>query len=683
MAKYLWLFFWLSPWFLVSAWWPNLLAVTNHLQFWQAAVLLPLTVLVVLLEFSILTALIGGAKGLCGGRVTRVAARVLAVGVSALVVATNVTAWFFFAAATSFPYGRQLADLVRTTDTHFLLQMTAGSGDRDLVLMAAFLVGVVSLILYRISQPITTSECRWSATYDCLIPGAFIVCGGTTLAIMSGAQVISIIKPIAQTAVAPQLAIWGFDLATLLVRANPVVTRKLELPRRAPMANPSSIPAVTVILLTIEALRADAIDRVVDGVAVTPTLTRLAHEGISFSAHFANSPETAYSHVALLTGLHPFQSLHRNLFDDRRLDGKTLYDILSASGFRTGHIQADWPTTARFFGRSAVDLVFDETAPNRPLLSPLLPPESEWIFDRSSHRPIHHFDKVRAGIARAYLSNSADPTFVALYLSSTHFPYQWFEDMGTPPFAVSPPPEDISFFSYSPERAALMRRNYDALTWFVDRQVGEFVDGLKRDGVWDKTVLIITGDHGESFHEQGVVTHGSSLSPEALQVPLILSGGWIRNVAPRSPLHYPTQHIDIAPTIVDMVGAGSLAGFQGVPLLRRHDAPSDVLRSEGLERRPIFLTAQSGLFLEGVVCPPHILAVERLSAKRHRYAVGDSRSRLIDSAPLEQLLSEFQMRQLSYYNDDRNDPAVYDPPALEDLRCPIAEDARSSGSGAP
>jgi len=104
---------------------------------------------------------------------------------------------------------------------------------------------------------------------------------------------------------------------------------------------------------------------------------------------------------------------------------------------------------------------------------------------------------------------------------------------------------------------------YDSEIYEADQDVKKLIDLLKREKLMDKTILIITSDHGEEFMEHGRVDHGATLYDEVTHVPLII---WIPNVKGKE-VSSLVQGIDIMPTILDLIGIDSPKQVQGVSLL--------------------------------------------------------------------------------------------------------------------
>jgi len=104
---------------------------------------------------------------------------------------------------------------------------------------------------------------------------------------------------------------------------------------------------------------------------------------------------------------------------------------------------------------------------------------------------------------------------------------------------------------------------YDSKIYEIDREIERLVDTLKNEGLMNKTILIITADHGNEFMDHGNIGHGSSLYDEVIHVPLII---WIPGSKAKE-VSSLVQSIDIMPTILDLIGINIPNQVQGVSLL--------------------------------------------------------------------------------------------------------------------
>lgn len=107
----------------------------------------------------------------------------------------------------------------------------------------------------------------------------------------------------------------------------------------------------------------------------------------------------------------------------------------------------------------------------------------------------------------------------------------------------------------------------------VDRAIGELVAELRKRGVYDQTMIVITADHGEALGEHGQLGHGQNLYDEVLRVPLILKPqhGCDDVPALAKLKHAAVRQIDVVPTVLDLLDVRALPGAEGSSLLTEAD----------------------------------------------------------------------------------------------------------------
>jgi len=120
-------------------------------------------------------------------------------------------------------------------------------------------------------------------------------------------------------------------------------------------------------------------------------------------------------------------------------------------------------------------------------------------------------------------------------------------------------------------------RRYDNCIRYVDGKVGEVISWMRENNLWDDTLVIITGDHGEELGEHGGVGHGHTLFEEVLHVPLILSGGVVEDACVTSPTQI--GHCDILPTQLEASGISIPRSMRGRPVWDLLQKPGGVRTS--------------------------------------------------------------------------------------------------------
>jgi arylsulfatase A-like enzyme/Tfp pilus assembly protein PilF len=306
-----------------------------------------------------------------------------------------------------------------------------------------------------------------------------------------------------------------------------------------------------VLLVTIDTLRADALG-VDGGPARTPNIDRLAAEGVRFTFAHAHAVVTLPSHASILTGMYPFQhGVRENSGYRLPENAETAATRLRSVGFSTGAFVAALPLDARFGltpGFDVYDGRFDDSGGGAALVLP--------------ERPA----TVVVARAATWIQTQDRRWFAWVHVYEPHAPYR------------PPPPFDAEYASqpYYGEVAA------------VDRALGPLFEVARRSV--RPTLVVLTGDHGEALGDHGETTHGLFAYESTLHVPLIVAQTGARRAGDAGGIvsDAPVRHVDILPTILDVLGMPAPANLPG------HSLRTDADRQGGRDR-PAYFEAMSGM----------------------------------------------------------------------------------------
>jgi arylsulfatase A-like enzyme/HEAT repeat protein len=326
--------------------------------------------------------------------------------------------------------------------------------------------------------------------------------------------------------------------------AGPAALRRARLARERDrgLADPSGLPASAqahVLLITVDALRADRLGRAVGGRSLTPHLDALSREAVLFPRAYTQAPHSSYA----LTSLHTGEYLHETVPLGQPQPLETLAEALRRQGFHA----AAFYTHGVFFTEGerlgayrARDLGF------------LRAEHVDRDADAQTLAACAELDDVvRRGEPR---------TFLWVHYFDAHAPYQG---------AGSSPQE-----------------RYDHAVSRVDSALGALLAHARR--VLARPLIVaVTADHGEEFGEHGGVYHGSALYDEQVRVPLLLLAP---GVAP-GVVSSPVELVDLAPTLAALTGAQAPAGARGRDLRRSfsHALPEAPVFSAVNTRRMVVL----------------------------------------------------------------------------------------------
>jgi arylsulfatase A-like enzyme len=177
-----------------------------------------------------------------------------------------------------------------------------------------------------------------------------------------------------------------------------------------------------------------------------------------------------------------------------------------------------------------------------------------------------------------FLAAAAEPFFAVRWILDPHAPYSPPTELvaGLEPLAAGLP-RPLGFYaslghqnaenrlrrhapSMNEAEHRLLRALYEREVEWVDRRVGWLFDALDRRGLWDRTYVIVTSDHGEAFGEHGIFLHGKGLYDELLRVPLIVAGP---GIPPGLRIAAPVSLTDLFPTLRELLGVDCCADAQG------------------------------------------------------------------------------------------------------------------------
>ena len=300
-------------------------------------------------------------------------------------------------------------------------------------------------------------------------------------------------------------------------------------------AQPPGKASPNVILVTIDTLRADHLGCYGYKQVKTPNLDALAADGVRFERAFTVVPVTLPSHTAIMTGTYPMLSGMHD-FSGNKLSPQqpTLASVLKQAGYTTGAVVAAAVLDSRFGLNQGFDFYYDH-----------------FDFSRLEEANLDEMERpgnVVADLTLDWLSkNWQKKFFLWMHLYDPHAPYN------------APEPYNREYADHP----------YDGEIAFADAQLGRLVNFLKEKKLYDNSVIVVVGDHGESLGEHGEKTHGFFIYNATMHVPLIihLPG----NSAGRT-VGDPVSTVDLMPTILHAAGLEIPQQAQGTNLLPELDA---------------------------------------------------------------------------------------------------------------
>lgn len=339
-----------------------------------------------------------------------------------------------------------------------------------------------------------------------------------------------------------------------------------------PAPPPAPIRPLNVMLILVDSMRWDmpwaGYPR-----DIAPRLAQLEKVSVSYSRAYAVSSTTARSVAALLASRYP-SAMARNgyFFTHWYPENLFLAEILTENhSFSFGS-----HAHAYFFPQSGLS---QGVTDHQVLSGTFLKNTSEKNI--TSARLVE-LAKTQLASARSAAKQSGRPYFGYVHFMDPHSPYVPHKDA-----AFGSKPRDL----------------YDAEIKHTDHYVGELIDWLDASGAKDDTAIVVSADHGECFGEHGHLKHGYELWEELIRVPLLIR--LPHGIARRIP--EPRSHIDLAPTVLELMGyqaPESMRGVSLVPELRGAAAPrrivvADLTRDNLQDRRRAVIDGDLKLLAAG------------------------------------------------------------------------------------
>jgi len=358
--------------------------------------------------------------------------------------------------------------------------------------------------------------------------------------------------------------------AVLLTACGSFVLRRLEARRLDQARIAANESAPNIVLLILDTVRAMNLSAYGYARPTSPNIARLASEGVTFEYCFSTATFSAPSHASMMTGV--WGSETGADYTNRMKEAlPRLPEILNRHGYIAGAFvgNAAWAGRNVGLGKGFVRYVDFPIDFTQALASTTL------LQSRTGRRLV-------AGVtnrdARPLIAAIRDPDFRFTTFNERRRSapeliesfWRWRDDVkGVPYFAMlnimdahdpyMPPRPFRTMFG---DGKKILDR-YDGAIAYVDSLVGGIVDGLRQRGELERTVIVITADHGELLGEHGIEGHSESVYPRAVRVPLILSGGALPRAVRVAP---PVSLRDLAATLLDVAG------------VRDHNLPGTSLR---------------------------------------------------------------------------------------------------------
>ncbi len=389
-----------------------------------------------------------------------------------------------------------------------------------------------------------------------------------------------------------------------------------------------------VLLLMLESVSTQYLGYLGDSAGVTPNLDKLARRALSFERVWSTATHSNYAQMAVLSSLLPRRG--RGLDTYQRLDYPRflLHDALAHFGYATATISSQdetWQGMLRFQSTGTQTHFVDARSHEGRHIDII----SEQVVP----------DEATASKAINWLREQSGPWSLYVNFQATHFPYR-LPPEAPRPFAPHEPTAAFNYLRYAEEDEIIAKNRYKNALAYVDAQIGRIARELADTGQLDDTLWVITSDHGEMFHEHGMVTHGRTLYESEARVPLLFH--WPKGIEPGTS-QTPVSTLDVLPTVLAALGVPTHPAHQGSPLMAAGRATDS--------RRAVLLNIQGLRSVEGVVCWPFKLVRDVATGRQHLFDLDADPAELRDlssaapgrAKPLARLLRGVMDEQDAYH----------------------------------
>lgn len=412
-----------------------------------------------------------------------------------------------------------------------------------------------------------------------------------------------------------------------------------------------------IIVVYIESLRYTVVEK---NPSPIPHLRSLiAREGYLFTRSYTAATSSHYSNPAFWFSQYPLRSARfRQVAASDPWPRRSFFDSLKSFGYETAYVSSQneyWGGMISWMKTPSVDFFFHSEDHDG---ATLFDDNDPWSLSALLEQGIITSGKVpdheTLQVASNWISSRdpATPFAIGITLQNTHHSY-YIPEGAPEPFQPSTIDFPAIFGHWPQHKKEHMYNRYLNAVYNVDSALVSLFDDLKQRGLWDESLILVTGDGGEAFYEHGYANHAGPLYDEAtrsftwMKPPVSLAGSTPRVV------DKPISHIDLVPSMFDLLGLPIPAEHQGLPF-----------RSS--ERPEVYLYANGSIEQDGIVDWPwkFLVTFNGVDSGPELYRLDVDpyeNDNVIEQHPqtgerLKAMLETWRATQLAYYTT----PALYE-----------------------
>lgn len=295
---------------------------------------------------------------------------------------------------------------------------------------------------------------------------------------------------------------------------------KLDYPKRPLEMKPPEKP-LNILILVVDSFRSDVMNR-----EVTPELWAFSRKATVFGDHYSGGNCTRFGIFSIIYGV--YGNYWFSMLGERR--GPALIDVLKDQGY-----------DLRLFASASLSFPeFNKTC--------FVGVPREGIYDEPKAKSQADKDIEITAKLTDFLKNrkNGKPYFAFLFYDASHGGYEYPPAFGK----FQPASGQVNYLTLDRATAMPLFNKYRNSIRFEDSLVGDILKTVERTGGLKDTAVLVMGDHGESFFENGYHGHNRAYSAGEVKVPLVF---YVPGRAPAA-VKYPTSHMDIVPALMKLLG---------------------------------------------------------------------------------------------------------------------------------
>jgi arylsulfatase A-like enzyme len=382
--------------------------------------------------------------------------------------------------------------------------------------------------------------------------------------------------------------------ATVTLYALPLVTWRSHAAYSKAMRGPheaATAPLPDILFILVDTLRADHLPMYGYGRQTAPNLADLAGRGATFTQMYAPASATRPSVASIFSSLYP--AVHKTNHERDFLSDTvvTLAEVLHNEGYQTFGVSGN-PNVSPVFGFAQG---FDSYHVSKPesafrltrmgsILEDMLSPGMMELLVREEREELEtnaRSDAITDFTLRWVERNFRGPAFLYVHYIDPHMPYnpptpfdKAFDYRRNPPLrAGGVEPLQLISTEHNRGQVGYTIDQYDGEILYNDQEIGRLLAVLRKLGILDKALVIVTSDHGEEFWEHNQAGHDKTLYEEVVHVPFLIS--WPGQITAGSTYRQMANLVDVMPTILDFLAIKPPVGIQGFSFAKQvtQDAP--------------------------------------------------------------------------------------------------------------